>query len=96
MRITLQDGPLNRLLVVADDGRSLLVQTDWDYPGVASTFGWSIRAVQQAHVRCDHRGTDGTVKCPACGLTAADFITDARAFLDDNIGVTADDPGYFD
>lgn len=27
--------------------RSYLVQTDWDYPGVASSFGWSIQRVQR-------------------------------------------------
>jgi hypothetical protein len=33
--------------IVNEDGRTILVQTDWDYPGVASTFGWSIRDVQK-------------------------------------------------
>lgn len=40
--------------IVNDDGRTLLIQTDWDFPGTASTFGWSLRSVQ---------------KCPACGST---------------------------
>jgi hypothetical protein len=26
------------------EGRTRLVQTDWDYPGVASALGWSPRA----------------------------------------------------
>lgn len=34
--------------ILNDDGRSILVQTDWDYPGVASTFGWSTYDVQPA------------------------------------------------
>jgi len=32
--------------IVADDGRSVLIQTDWDYPSVASSFGWSLADVR--------------------------------------------------
>ena len=39
--------------IVADDGRSILVQTDWDYPSVARTFGWTTERVQ---------------RCPECGI----------------------------
>lgn len=47
--------------IVADDGRDVLVQTDWDHPGVASTFGWSVRDVQ----RCRQCGgaPDDTFDC---------------------------------
>ncbi len=38
--------------IVNDDGRRVLVQTDWDYPGVADTFGWSLREVQRGKCRC--------------------------------------------
>ena len=100
-------------LIVADDGRDRLIQLDWDYPGVAESFGWSIGKIQ-AHCHhnasteeccpcpndcefaCDHSGTDGTVRCDECGLTATDFINAAREWLDDNIGAVAADPGYFD
>jgi hypothetical protein len=34
--------------ILSDDGRSILVQTDWDYPGTASSFGWSLSEVQPA------------------------------------------------
>lgn len=83
--------------IVAADARTILIQTDYDYPGVASTFGWCTRNVQQdddAH--CDHSGTDGTIPCPECGLDASVFIANAREFLDDNDGLTVDDPGYFE
>lgn len=73
---------------------SILIQTDWEHPSIASTFGWSIRDVQ-CNTRCDHRHTDGTVDCPDCGLSAGEFISAAAEWLDDNIGETADDPGYF-
>lgn len=28
--------------------RGILIQTDWEYPSVAQTFGWSLRDVQKA------------------------------------------------
>lgn len=84
--------------ILAEDGRSVLVQTDWDYPGTADTFGRDKREVQQEDRRerpCDHSGTDGTVDCPDCGLTATDFIAAAGDWLAANDGATAEDPGYF-
>jgi hypothetical protein len=85
--------------ILAEDGRSVLVQTDWDYPGTANTFGWDMRAAQQEDRRenpCEHDGTDGTVPCRACGLTATDFISAAYDWLRANDGATAEDPGYFE
>lgn len=114
--------------IVNDDGRTVLIQTDWDYPGTASSFGWSLDQVQKCpvcgavhtlpscghdefccdgcdgeedqdadmmHDCCDHDGTDGTVDCKACGLTAGDFIAAAGEWLSENDGATAEDPGYF-
>ena len=41
MKITLERGDYGFLyLLVAEDGREILIQSDWDYPGTASTFGW--------------------------------------------------------
>ena len=83
----------------------ILVQLDWDYPGIAGAFGWSVRMVDGRRglrsVRCSHDGTDGTIACNAgdpyasCGATVSDFIDAARDWLSDHIGATADDPGYF-
>lgn len=77
--------------------QTLLIQSDWDFPGVAQSFGWSLREVQQPgrDCPCDHDGTDGTVPCKACGLTQTDFISAAYDWLRDNNGVSAEDPGYF-
>jgi hypothetical protein len=50
------------------DGRSVFIQSDWDYPGVARSFGWP--------------GEDSQ-------------IGEAFQFLCDNVGATAEDPGYF-
>lgn len=84
MKITLQEGDFGTFLLVADDGRELLVQTDWDFPGVAQTFGWS---------PCPCGETDGTIDCPH--RAADDMIVDARDFLQERVGEPADDPGYF-
>lgn len=77
------------------DGASILIHVDYDCPGVAETFGWDIRTVQHPGGRCDHSATDGTVDCPACGITASQFIAEAGDWLAAHDGVTADDPGYF-
>lgn len=180
MKITLDANPSDApccIKILASDGRDMLIQTDWDFPAVASAFGWDISNVQPktrtacfnrfslglptdaisdcshqgacdadvAHwareierpeeitaeklaaelkeygawdeselsddsanwqrliwiaagnlkdETCDHSGTDGTVDCN-CGLTASDFIQAARAWIDDNDGAEAEDPGYF-
>lgn len=100
MKITLEANPSDApccIKIVAEDGRDILVQTDWDWPGVASTFGWSTRNVLSQHTPgCDHCGTDGTVDCPECQVPASRFIESARAWIDDNDGAEAEDPGYFE
>ena len=84
MSITLHRGDFGTFLLQADDGREILIQTDWDFPCVATAFGWN-------PCPCGH--TDGTVDCEH--RTAREMIAAAREFLDEHIGVTADDPGYF-
>lgn len=60
--------------IVNDDGRTVLVQADWDYPGVASTFGWSVRDAQAPlECRALKQATadlDGTEAGEVCGLPA--------------------------
>ena len=82
----------------AEDGRALLIQTDWDCPGIASTFGWSVSKLPGTSLfpECSHNGTDGTIKCPDCGLAASAFIESAREWIEDNDGTSVKDPGYFD
>ena len=41
--------------IVPEVGEPILIQTDFDYPGTATTFGWSLRQVQ---------------RCPECGRVA--------------------------
>jgi hypothetical protein len=84
--IRLEQGDFGTFLIVNEEtGKDILIQTDWDYPGVASTFGW---------VPC-HDSTDGTVTCPDCGKTPGELISEANEFLRENIGACVEDPGYF-
>jgi hypothetical protein len=84
MNITLESGDYGTYVLGADDGREILIQTDWDFPGVASTFGWS---------PCECGRTDGTVDCPHRAASA--MIAEAAQYLDDHVGESVDDPGYF-
>jgi len=70
--------------IVNDRGESILIQTDWDWPGVASTFGW---------VPCQCGQTDGTVDCPH--RKASEMIQEAGEWIRDHYGMEVEDPGYF-
>lgn len=76
-----------------NENESILIQTDWDFPSVAQSFGWSIREVQKNNKNCDHSSTDGTIDCD-CGITVNEFIEAARIYLS-NDGMVTEDPGYF-
>tara|TARA_R100001594_G_scaffold149492_1_gene207455 strand:- start:281 stop:595 length:315 start_codon:yes stop_codon:yes gene_type:complete len=72
-----------------DESRTVLVQSDWDYPGIASAFGWS-------HPDITGGFTDGTIDGPTA--TAGDMITEAAEYLDSIAGDPAcavECPGYF-
>lgn len=74
--------PVNKRLARAQEKatgeESILFQTDWDFPALARNLGWSGKVERE---RCQHRGTDGTVDCPDCGLTASQFIQAASDWL---------------
>lgn len=73
-----------------------LVQSDWDFPRAAERCGWNPRRLQKrlggetvhrfraprCGSGCTHSGTDGTVTCPGCGVTASEFISAAAEYLD--------------
>jgi hypothetical protein len=63
---------------------TVLIQTDWDYPILASHLGW---------VPCSCGTTDGTVDCPH--RTAEEMIQEAEAFINEHLGEPFEDPGYF-
>ena len=77
------------LVTDTETGDDMLVQVDWDYPGIASMFGWS-------PCPCGDGSTDGTVDCP-CGRTAGEMIESARKYLNDAVAEEwmGEDPGYF-
>lgn len=81
-------------LVTGEPDQEQFVQTDFDFPGLATTFGWSTRKVR-GKGRCKHNATDGTVDC-TCGVTAGQFISAAYDWLRDHDGKKVADPGYFD
>jgi hypothetical protein len=73
------------ILVDNDTGDEQIVQTDWEFPGLASTFGW---------VPCKKcRATDGTVDCKH--KTASQMISEAYDYLMAHQGKQVPDPGYF-
>jgi len=87
IRLTEPDG-MGCVIVKAENSQELFIQSDWDFAGIASTFGWP-------GCRCGSRGTDGTIDCPDCGKPAHALITDAIHWIDNNWGLTVQDPGYF-
>lgn len=78
-----------------NEEETILVQIDYEFPSTAMTFGWNILDVQKDDGFCEHTGTDGSVDCPVCKITASTFIDKAGEWLDNNDGATVDDPGYF-
>lgn len=91
MKIRLESGDFGwDFLLVADNGESRLIQSDWDYPGIASTFCWN---------PCDSGLTDGTIDCQCgCGKKSSDMINEAFEYLTEiaDSEIEVDDPGYFD
>jgi hypothetical protein len=63
----------------ANEGCVEFIQTDWDYPGLASRLGF---------VPCGCGATDGTVDCDH--KTATQMISEAFDFLAGNAGKTFD------
>ena len=84
MTITLKDGPYWTFVLESPEGNSRLIQQDWDFPGIASAFGWT---------PCFCGQTDGTVACEH--RSVSEMIWEAYDFLASRVGETIDDPGYF-
>jgi hypothetical protein len=51
MKITLESTDLDCYLITAEDGRDKLIQSDCDYPGIASTFGWKVSDLINKKIR---------------------------------------------
>jgi hypothetical protein len=68
----------------ADTGEcAVFVQSDWDYPGLASSFGF---------VPCECGRTDGTIDCPH--KRASDMIAAAFDFLAEHDGEVIESADY--
>jgi hypothetical protein len=85
MTVTLSRGHAGTWLLTAETGEDRLFQSDWDWPGLASNFGF---------VPCPCGRTDGTVNCEH--RTAGEMIAAASEFLDEHEGESIEDPGYFE
>jgi len=86
--ITLESGSFGWDFIIRNNetDETILVQTDWDYPGIAQSFDlWSPPS----------GATDGTIDCPETGKTASEMIAEARKALSNGEGTTVEDPGYF-
>jgi hypothetical protein len=70
---------------IYDEANTVLVQTDWDFPGLARDFGY---------VPCECGATDGTIDCQH--HTASEMISAAADWLDEHEGQIIEDPGYFE
>jgi hypothetical protein len=55
-----------------EDGQTIPIHTDWDYPGVAGTFGWSTERVQKCP-SCHQLVNPGDLMCQNCYLKLTDF-----------------------
>ena len=64
---------------LGDERYNYLVQSDWDFPGLAMGLG-------ATNITCC-RSTDGTVDCKEHDLTASEMIEKAATWLDDNEGI---------
>ncbi len=80
--------PDGGLIIRSESGDEIFIASDFDFPGIATTFGWP-------GCPCGSRGTDGTIDCPDCGRTASTLLRRAARWIDDNWGLIVEDPGYF-
>lgn len=73
MKITLERGDRGTYLLVAEDGRDVLVQVDWDFPGTATTFGWSLANIAEYEV-WDHSRTTPEVVFAGIKNACIDYL----------------------
>lgn len=60
-----------------DDSQTVLIQSDWDFLGVAIRLGWQA---------CQCGGTDGTVDCEQCKRIASGMIAEAYDWIREREG----------
>ena len=79
--------PTGFLIRNTGNAKTVLVQVDYDYPGVARSLGWSGEC-------CG--ATDGTVDCKTHRKTATEMIASAYDWILEHEGEEFEDPGYFE
>jgi len=79
------NAPCCFLIQQVGTNKSILIQSDWDCPGIAQLFGWVPCSI------CDY--TDGTIDCEH--KKASDMIAEAKEVILENLSVETEDPGYF-
>ena len=85
-KIMLERGDFGNYQILGEEeSHVMLIQSEMDFPGIASTFGW---------IPCECGETDGTVDCKH--RKVADMICEAIEYLDNHIQMMVDDPGYFE
>jgi hypothetical protein len=88
MKIYLESGQFGWDYIISnsENDKTRLIQSDWDYPGIAGSFGWQA---------CPCGMTDGTVDCEH--KKVSELIGEAQKFLDSiaDTNETVNDPGYF-
>ena len=89
--ITLEESAFGSYLVIHDDERDMLIQSDWDFCGIGMAFGWNPCAKCR---RTCHGASDGTIDCAR--RSASEHIASAQEWLDRHIGKRIEDPGYFE
>ena len=94
-RICVEPYRFGGYMIYDENDRTVYVQSDWDFPGLAGSFGWSPSGAGSDDCTDECRFTDGTIDCPTCGTLAGRYIESASEFLD-GCNSIVDDPGYFD
>ncbi len=60
-----------------DDDRTVAIDSDWDFPAVASSMGWQA---------CECGRTDGTVDCIDCKRQVSAMISEAYDYIEHRAG----------
>lgn len=79
--------------IVHKDGRDVYIQTDWDYPSVAKTFGWrglTKRQLKQSKCREDDYGCIERAEVGPAGDWLSQHCGQQAGWK------RANDPGYFE
>jgi hypothetical protein len=86
--ITYEGNSMGHYLVKTLDGKhEMYVQTDYDFPGLAQTFGWNGKILPMTKLRA--------VNIDPKDTTSAEIYS-AIQYLDKNEGKIVEDPGYWE